>query len=395
MPFRPLNIVLAALALLGPFAIHLFFPVIPVVKADFALSDALAQLTFSIGVFGMAFSTLAYGAFADRYGRRPVLLIGLLLFLAGSALSAFASSFTGLLAGRVLQSIGAGCGITLARAIARDVYGSEGLVKSIAYLTMFFALGALVAPGFGGFLIDQAGWRSVFYFASVVGLLIALAAYLVVPETGQRAAAVGGMSGLSGFLALLRYPRFCALVVHTGCSTGTFLIVATASSSLMKEALHRSATEFGLYFAMIPFGFVTGTVIASRVGNRASVERMILIGGSIALTAVSIQSGLLLLGYFTPLVLFLPGTFITLAQGISLPFAQSGAMATIPRLAGTAAGIGVFAQNFLGAGFAQIYGFLADGSPYPMMVMTAATAGLGILSAILPSLLSRSQTQPS
>src|SRR4051812_21444313 len=80
---RALDLVLAALALLGPFAIHLFFPVIPVIKVDFQLTDALAQLTFSIGVFGMAFSTLAYGNFADRYGRRPVLLIGLALYLRG------------------------------------------------------------------------------------------------------------------------------------------------------------------------------------------------------------------------------------------------------------------------------------------------------------------------
>jgi len=330
-----------------------------------------------------------FGLLADRYGRRPVLLVGLLLFLTGSAVSALAPSLAGLLVGRILQSIGAGCGITLARAIARDVYGDEGLVKSIAYLTMFYALGALVAPGFAGFLIDQAGWRSVFYFVTAIGFLIALVAYLVVPETGKHAAPIGDVSGLSGFFALLRYPRFCALVVHTGCATGTFMIVASASSSLMREALHRSATEFGLYFAMIPLGFVAGTVIASRIGNRASVERMILIGGCISLTAVSAQSGLLLSGYFSPLVLFLPAMFNTVAQGISLPFAQSGAMATIPRLAGTAAGIGVFAQNFLGAGFAQIYGLLGDGSPRPMMVMTAVTAGMGMLSAIVPSLLSR------
>ena len=94
MPTRTLDLILASLALLGPFAIHLFFPVIPVVKLDFELSDALAQLTFSIGVFGMAFSTLVYGTYADRYGRRPVLLIGLLFFLLGSIISALAGSFT-------------------------------------------------------------------------------------------------------------------------------------------------------------------------------------------------------------------------------------------------------------------------------------------------------------
>jgi MFS transporter, DHA1 family, multidrug resistance protein len=335
----------------------------------------------------MAFSTLAYGTFADRYGRRPVLLIGLSLFLAGSVVSALAGSFAILLIGRLVQSVGAGCGITLARAIARDVYGPDRLVKAIAYLTMFFAMGGLLAPGVGGFLVDQLGWRSVFSFAGIVGLAIALGAYLVVPETGVPRQTSKDPAMLSGFVELLRQPRFCALVIHTGCSTGTFLIVATASSVLMKELLHRPATEFGLYFAMVPLGFVIGTIISSRIGNRASVERMILIGACVAIVAVSVQSSLLLTGYITPLVLFLPGSFMTMAQGLSLPFAQAGAMATIPRLAGTAAGIGVFVQNFFGAGFAQIYGLLADGSPTPMIKMTAATVGLGFVSAAIPSLL--------
>jgi DHA1 family bicyclomycin/chloramphenicol resistance-like MFS transporter len=193
----------------------------------------------------------------------------------------------------------------------------------------------------------------------------------------------------SGFLRLCRQPRFCALVIHTGCTTGTFLIVATASSALMKELLHRPATEFGLYFAMVPLGFIIGTVISSRISNRASVERMILIGASLAVIAVFVQSSLLWSGYVTPLVLFLPGSFMTMAQGLSLPYAQAGAMATVPALAGTAAGIGVFVQNFLGAGFAQMYGLLADGTPIPMIEMTAITAGLGLMSAAIPSLLPR------
>jgi DHA1 family bicyclomycin/chloramphenicol resistance-like MFS transporter len=384
-----LDVILAALALLGPFAIHLFFPVIPVAKASFGLSDALAQLTFSIGVFAMAFSTLAYGSFADRYGRRPVLLAGLVLFVSGSALSAFAPSFSALLVGRILQSVGAGCGITLARAIARDVYGPAALVKAIAYLSMFFALGAVAAPGVGGILIDYAGWRSVFYLASLAGLAVTLATFFFIPETGTPSAPAGSGTGLAGFLELLRFPRFCALIIHSGCTSGTFLIVATASASLMTEALHRSATEFGMYFALVPLGFITGTLISSRLGNRASVERMVLIGGSLAVAGVAVQSSLLLSGIFVPLTLFLPGTIVTLAQGLSLPFAQAGAMATVPRLAGTAAGIGVFAQNFLGAGFAQIYGLLADGTPRPMVIMTAVTAGLGFLSALVPAFLAR------
>lgn len=388
MRSRTLDTILAALALLGPFAIHLFFPVIPVIKQEFALADWQAQLTFSIGVFGMASSTLLYGPYADRYGRRPVLLTGLLLFTFGSIVSGLAGSFAVLFCGRVIQAVGAGCGITLARAIARDVYGDAGMVKAIAYLSMFFAVGGLLAPGIGGILIDTLTWRSVFTFTALSGAAMVAAAWLGAPET-RTTVATGQSSMFRGVLELVRHPRFCALIVHSGCTTGTFMVLATASSSLMKELLHRPATEFGLYFAMVPLGFIAGSFVSTRLGTRVSVERMVMVGASLSAAAVAVQSTLLLTGHLHPLVLFLPGSFITMAQGLSLPFAQAGAMATIPRLAGTSAGLGVFAQNFLGAGFAQLYGALADGTPGPLMQVTAITAGLGFVSAAIPAILLR------
>src|SRR5579864_1330551 len=131
-------IALASISLIGPLAVHLFMPVIPAVKAALGLTDAMAQLTFSIALFGMAFATLFYGSLSDRYGRRPILLSGLALFLVGSAISALADSMLPLVIGRLVQAIGAGCGITLVRAIAQDVYGPSRLVKAIAYLTMAY-----------------------------------------------------------------------------------------------------------------------------------------------------------------------------------------------------------------------------------------------------------------
>ncbi|MBO0751435.1 MAG: MFS transporter [Bradyrhizobiaceae bacterium] len=378
-----LNAVLAGLTLLTPVTIHLFFPVIPVLKADFGLSDALAQLTFSVGVVALAFSTLVYGALGDRYGRRPVLLAGLTLFLLGSVITALVTSFAALLAGRLVQAVGAGCGITLARAIARDIYGAEGLVKAIAYLTLCFALGGLTAPGIGGIMVDYFGWRSVFALASVAGLAAITGTCFVIPKSAAREPADRSAPMTAGLLELMHYPRFCALVVQTGCSTGTFLTLATASSVFMKELLHRPATEFGFYFSVMPIGFIIGTVISTQIANRASIEWMVLVGSGVTLAAVAVQSILLLLGPVTPLVLFVPGAFITCAQGLSLPFAQAGAMATVPRLGGTAAGIGVFMQNFMGAGVAQIYGMLADGTSIPLVQTTVAIAILGLLSALL------------
>jgi len=377
IPGPSFGLTLGMVAFIGPLAVHLFFPVIPAVKATFGLSDALAQFTFSIAVLGMGVATLVYGPLADRLGRRPVLLSGLALFLAGTALTAAAVNVWLLVLGRLVQAIGAGCGTTLVRTIARDAYGPERLVKAIAYLTMVYAVGPMIAPFAGGVLVDAFGWRSVFGFALIAGGAITAAVYAVVYETRPNEP-YRGKSVLRDYAELFSHPRFCALVLQSGFSTGAFLIVGTASASLMKELLGRPATEFGLYFILLPIGFLTGSAIASRVGSRGRTEVMVLIGSLLCLAAAAVQAVLLLSLPPAPLLFFLPGAAITLSQGISLPYAQAGAMAMVPRLAGTAAGIGFFVQQFCGAGFAQLYGMIADGTVRPMIIAVALSAALGV-----------------
>jgi DHA1 family bicyclomycin/chloramphenicol resistance-like MFS transporter len=365
-------------------------PVIPAVKAALGLSDALAQLTFSIALFGMAFATLFYGSLSDRYGRRPVLLSGLALFLIGSALSAVATSVIPLVLGRLVQAIGAGCGMTLSRAIAQDVYGPGRIVKAIAYLTMAYTIGPMISPMVGGILIDNFGWRSVFGFSLALGGVIAVIAYFAVFES-RPPSADNRLKGsvLRNYAELFRHLRFTAFVLQSGFVTGTFLSTATAASSLLKDLLHRPSTEFGFYFLLFPFGFLSGSFITSRIGNRAANETMVLIGSLLLVAAVAVQSSLLLAGHVTPLTLFAPGFFITMAQGLSLSYAQSGAMATNLKLAGTAAGVGVFVQNFCGAAFAQLYGLLADGTPVPLTETTAITAVLALGAGVLPFVMAR------
>ena len=381
---------LASISLIGPLAVHLFMPVIPAVKAALGLSDALAQLTFSVALFGMAFATLFYGSLSDHYGRRPVLLSGLALFLVGSALSAIATSVTPLVLGRLVQAIGAGCGVTLGRAIAQDVYGRERLVKAIAYLTMAYTIGPMISPLVGGLLIDAFGWRSVFGFALLLGGVIALIAYFAVfesrpPSAEQRR----GGNVLRDYAELFRHVRFTAFVLQSGFMTGTFLVAATAASSLLKDLLHRPSAEFGFYFLLFPVGFLTGNFITSRIGSRAVNETMVLLGSLVMAAAVVTQSSLMMIDRVVPLVLFAPGFFVTLAQGLSLPYAQSGAMATNVKLAGTAAGIGVFVQNFCGAAFAQLYGLFADGTVTPLMQTTAITALCGLIAGAVPFVMAR------
>ena len=395
MPGRSFVLALALTALITPLSVHLFLPVIPAVKAAFHLDDAWAQLMFSVSLFGMAFATLVYGSLSDRYGRRPVLLSGIALFLIGSVASALAQTATMLVLARLVQAIGAGCGMTLTRTIARDAYRPEHLIKAIAYLTMFYTIGPMVSPLIGGLLVDTFGWRSVFGFAVAVGCVIAIMVYGSIHETRPVEVAAAPKTGIAtDYAALFSRLRFTAFVLQSGLITGMFMTIASASASLMQELLHRPAAEFGLYFLLFPAGFLAGNFISTRVGNRARAETMVLIGSALALAAVVTQAAVLSWAQAAPLMFFLPGTFVTMAQGLSLPYAQVGAMAEIPRLAGTASGIGVFMQHFGAAFFAQLYGLFADGTPRPMIGIAVLVGILCLIVGALPLLRTRPSTPP-
>jgi DHA1 family bicyclomycin/chloramphenicol resistance-like MFS transporter len=373
---------LGAITVIGPLAIHLFLPAMPDVKSYFRASDALVQLTFSVTLIAMAVVTPVYGSLSDRYGRRPILLAGLVLFLLGSLVSAVAGSMPMLIVGRLIQAMGAGCGVTLTRAIARDVYGPAALVTAIAYLTMAYTLGPMIAPSLGGLLIDMFGWRSAFWLALFVGIAMSVSAYFVLFETRSRVdidrAPVGVMRHYS---VLLRDPRFLAFVLQSGFMSFTFFSVAAASPFLMKDVLGRTATEYGLYFMCFPLGYDTGNLVSSRLSRRVAVEKMVLAGSVVCFLVVAAQSSIILAGYLSPLLIFLPGGLMSFGQGLALPNAQAGAMRVKPEVAGTAAGLGVFIQMLLSGISAELYGLLADGTPMPMIAISSIGSVLAVAAA--------------
>jgi DHA1 family bicyclomycin/chloramphenicol resistance-like MFS transporter len=388
-------VALASIALINPLAVHLFMPVIPAVKSAFGVSSALAQLTFSVALFVMSFATLVYGSLADRLGRRPVLLSGLALFLVGSGIAVLADNAVVLLIGRLIQAVGAGCGMTLARTITRDAYGPDRLIKVLAYLTMFSTIGPMISPPIGGLLVDTLGWRSVFGFALLAGGVIAVMVFAGIQETRPATAGSGPGPGiLRSYVELFSHGPFTAYVLQSGFTTGAFMTAASASASLMPEYLHRPPTEFGLYFLMFPIGFLVGNLISGRLGNRVSIEFMVCAGSLVTFAATVAQAWLLLGGSMSPLAMFLPGAFLTLGQGFALPYGQAGAMAAVPRLAGTAAGVGVFMQFFFGAAFSQLYGFFADATPGPMVAIVTSTAGIGLIVGSIPWILAKRRKAP-
>ena len=381
---------LVSLSFLAPLAVHIFFPAMPMVRVAFGISDALAQSAASIVLFTMALLTLVYGTLSDRYGRRPLLLAGIGLFLAGTALAAVAWRVEVLLAGRVLQAVGAACGITLSRTMAHDVYPPERLVRAIAMLTMAYTLGPMIAPPLGGILVDAFGWRSVFALAFGFGAIIAALAWSAAFETRPAGRTAPGFRALVlGYRRLFSDARFCGHVFQMGFATGVFFTMAAGASFVMKDYLQRPATEYGLYFLAFPLGFFSGSLIASRLSGRVRIETMVLAGSVILVLAAAAEAFFVLADLLVPLTLFAPGFFVTFAQGISLPSAQAGAMAVDRTLAGTASGIAVFMQFFFSAAMTQLFGFASDGTPYPLMVLALAGAVGALAAGAIPYLRAR------
>jgi MFS transporter, DHA1 family, multidrug resistance protein len=381
-PLR-LIVVLVLATALGPFALQVFLPALPAIQAGFGVSAASAQLVFSLSAFSIAISTLFYGPISDRVGRRPALIGGLLVYLAGSILCAAAPSIAVLIVGRIVQAAGGCAGIVLCRAIVRDLYSLDRSAAVLAYITMAMVAAPMIAPALGGLLTDLAGWRSVFLAGAAVGVLILVAVHGGLPETAGGIGRGSARHPLQGFGKLLRSPVFMGYALQGAFSISVFYAFLAAAPFLMLAVLHRPASEYGLMFILISGAFMIGNFIAGRYSARVGADRMILAGSLGSLAASLVTLGLVIAGVWTPLAFFLPTSLGAFAQGIALPNTQAAFVSVDPQAAGTASGLGGFLQMGLAALVAQVVGSIQDGTPYPMAIGMTASAAAALIAALV------------
>jgi MFS transporter, DHA1 family, multidrug resistance protein len=364
-----LTLLLSFLTALGPLSMDMYLPSLPEIARSLHAPVLDAQLTISAYLFGFAVGQIFYGPISDRFGRKPVLLIAVVLYALATIGCAMAQSIESLIAARFLQAFGGAGSIVLARAVVRDIYSGARAGRELSLMGAITGFAPIVAPMIGGVLQTVLGWRAIFIvllgFAVVSGAMAAL----LLPETlRERASGPFSLRAMGGhYRSVLAHRGFLAnLGILTASFVGLFAWVSGAPIVMQGERYGLSPLVFGVTFALGALGYTGGTFLASRIVMRLGLDRTMGIGcvvlavGGLALVAV-VASGL------DDVIWFVGAMMIYLAGlGLALPTSMAGALTPFPDRAGTASSLLGFTQQSGAAIAAAAIGVYLGRSAWPV-----------------------------
>ncbi|RYF15031.1 MAG: Bcr/CflA family efflux MFS transporter [Comamonadaceae bacterium] len=282
-------VLLALLGMLGPFSIDTYIPAFSGIAQQLGATPVEMQQTLSAYLFGFAFMNLFHGALADSFGRRPVVLWGIAVFTLASAGCALSQSIGQLVFFRALQGLCTGAGWVVSRAVIRDMFPPNQAQKVMSQVTIYFGVAPAIAPVIGGWLYVHAGWHSIFWFLTAVGVALWFANWRLLPETLHvtHRQPFNVRNLMRGYWQLGSSPRFLLLALASGIPfNGMFLYVLSAPAFL-GDHLGLQPTQFFWFFLLTISGIMAGSFASGRLAGRIAPKRQIRYG-FIVMVAVSV-----------------------------------------------------------------------------------------------------------
>lgn len=379
MSERRTSIIAAFLVALGPVSMALYTPAMPELVRAFSSTESAIKLTLSLYFAGFALSQLVSGTMSDVLGRRKTTLIFMTVYLAGSLMAAFAPSVGVLLAGRLVQGIGASVGMTVSRAIVRDQFTGTEAARIMNMVGMMLAIGPAVSPTLGGFALGVFGWQSIFFLMVGFALAACGAVYVCMAETTVPDSAKGRVGPiLAGYAALATSRRFVSATLVMAGAVGALYGQATMLPFVLIGTVGLTPTEFGVGMLMQSGFFFAGTVCVRLLMRKVAPARIVLPG----LCFIGIASILIALAshLVTPSFLSVMGPVGIYAFGIAfvMPYMMTAAMEPFPEIAGSASAAMGFIQ--MGAGF--LAGLLAAAIGMPLFAFGTIIPAMGLMAIL-------------
>ncbi|WP_258536264.1 multidrug effflux MFS transporter [Comamonas kerstersii] len=350
--------VLVLVTLSGTMAMHIFVPALPVAGEALGAEPSGMQQTITLYVIGLALGQLIYGPVSDTWGRRPALLVGLSLYFSASVLALFAPSLQWLVAARLLQALGGAAGITLGRAIVRDIAPPDRVTRDLALLNLLTLVGPGLSPIVGAYLADHFGWRAIYVFLVCIGSAMLFCAWKLLPETNLNRRPLAITRIALDYGSLLANPRFAAFMLGGACSSTALYPYLATAPYIVHEQLGLPIRYVGWFAASTIVGAGLGTFLTRKLAGRWPAERFLYIGSGLGLGLATLFLCIQALGWLSAPLLLTLMVVMTFGAGMASPAALSRALgATTPALAGTAAGLYGFAQMAMGAVGTMLVGF--------------------------------------
>ncbi len=379
---------LVALGSFGPLTMSIYTPVMPSVGHDLVSSPDSVKLTLTTYMLGFAVGQLFYGPLSDRYGRRPVLIGGLLFFTVTTFACSFASSIGDLIVLRILQGLGAASGSVLGRALTRDAYTFQEMPLVMSWISLGQNIAPSLAPTVGGFLGEWLSWRATFWFVGGFGTILLVVTALGLGETNKyRSDRIDLSSLLRGSGEMLRDRRFLGHILPLGFAFALNFGMLAGVPFILQESLGFSPKEFGLIVLLSVGGFTAGTFLNNRLVGRVSPIVIIQFSGWFHVAALVGMAALSLAEVVTWWAIVGPHMLLSFGTGMIVANANAGAVGMYPKLAGTASSLAGLAQMGMGAmGTVTVAILSVIGSRYiamPLVIGLAPFAIATVLSARL------------
>jgi DHA1 family bicyclomycin/chloramphenicol resistance-like MFS transporter len=372
-----LAVMLAALAMLGPFSVDTYLPAFPAIEKTLGTDLIAVQQTLTAYMFSFAFMTLWHGALSDAFGRRNIVLLSLIVFALGSLGCAASHSIEYLWAFRVLQGLSAGAGVVVGRAIIRDLYDDAAAARLLSLVMMIFSIGPAIAPVLGGLVVKHADWRTIFLGLLGYTVLLAWICHKRLPETlppEQRTPFNPGFLARS-YMQIFKSPAF---QLKSGAIAfnfaGLFLYVA-AAPTFITHHLGLGPDQFAWQFVPAVGGIFFGALLANRLAGKVAIPHIMFAGYALLIGAG--LANVLYHLYFPPAVPWsvLPLFFYTLGMSLVAPVLLLLVIDLFPEIRGTIASCQSFTQTMPGA--------VVSGLVAPFLVHTVLWLALGQLACAL------------